>query len=242
MTITRNLIGSAVADTSNATSYTGPTGSLSANALVLAFVAVTDTGSSDPNTAGHHPTVNNNPWSLGSWTEEAAISLDFGSGNITGLFLFSNSTSSSAGSDSFDIIEDGNDDAYTGALITVVEFTDSGGSVPSLEQVATDTAASGNPIHNTLAALGGASWVEAAFVLDRNPPAGAVDSGWTESVDTGHDTPGRGIWQITSNGVTSDASPSGTWLSSDWIGIAAEIAQPAAASAGGHFGLLGVGN
>lgn len=232
MTITRTLLWSN-ASTSNTTNYNSSSASPAANALLLAYVIPSDTGSSDPTTAGHRPLVTNSPWGL-TWTEQTAarISRDFGSGNITAMFLYTATTGGSApGADTFDTQEDGANDAYTGMILLGVQYTDSSGSVPTLEQVVNDVeTGSANPLLNTLGTLGSSSWVEACFVLDRNPPAGTVDTGWTESYDNGHNSPARGAWLIHSNGITTDNTPSGTWTNSDYIAVGVEIAEPAGAT------------
>lgn len=228
MTITRTNLGF-LEDTANATTYTTASGASasgsvagSANQLVVAYVVNTDTITPSV------PTVANNPWGITVWTKQQDI-LD--AGGLTRLCCFTGTTGGSApGSDSFDIDASSNGGNQTGCIMWVDGYTDSSGSAPTyVQSVTAGPTTSGTP-SATLAALGTASWVTAGFQIGRLP-SGTPDAGWSELRDVSYASPATGLWVVSSEAVTSDNTPSGTWSSGSWIGIAVEVAEPAAVAA-----------
>lgn len=225
MTLTRTNLGT-LADTANATTYTTSTGvgssgaiAGSANQFIVAYVVLSDTITPSV------PTVTGTPWGVATWTKRQDILAGTGTER---LCVFTGTTGGSApGSASFDIDASSNGGNQTGCIIRVEGYTDDSGSAPTyVQSVTAGPTTSGTP-SVTLAALGASSWVIAAFMIGR-APAGTPDTGWTKLYDTSYATPNNGMWVISSEGVTSDNTPSGTWSSGSWVGIGVEIAVPTA--------------
>lgn len=203
--------------TANAQAYSSSSGSPSANALLIAWFTLTDTVTPAPGA------VANLPWGL-TWTARGNVLHPDG---LIRLRCFTAVTTSAPGADTFDVDASGGAGGnQTGCNIEVWEYTDGTGTAPSFVQVANDTG-SGNPLHDTLAALGARAQVACCFTISRNPPDGTPDTGWTERIDAGHLSPSVGVWLIDSGGVTTDNSPSGTWATGNFAAIAVEMQAPA---------------
>lgn len=225
--MSRSILGY-LHDTSNAAAYSGSSGSAVANQIIVAFVSVTDTVA--PGTMA----VANNPWGIAN-ANWAKVQEFLKADGLTRMACFVGTTGgSNPGADTFDVALSGGGGNATGCNMFVLGYTDDSGTAPTYVQSSTDEAGSaGNPLHDTLGALGAASWVAASFVINRSPPAGTPASGWAEpsaDADGGYTSPASGMWTIDSNGVTSDNTPSGTWSAGIACSIAVEIAQPAGAT------------
>lgn len=237
MTITRAQLGTLV-DTGNGTAFdTGTAGNGtasgaqdgSANQLIIAYVIVSDSNDADPSAI----TIVNSPWGISSWTPLQDDIYISGTNRYRVAAFAGTTGGSDPGSDTFDISVAAGTGSQTGCAIYVSGYTDDSGSAPTVAQSNIDSSgATTTPVIDTLSALGSASWVEGMFVILRNPPAITADGGWTEAFDNGFSAPAVGLAILHSNGVTSDASPSGSWSSGTLLGaIGVEIAEPAGGGA-----------
>jgi hypothetical protein len=95
----------------------------------------------------------------------------------------------------------------------------------AIVQIVTNRAdATSNP-NVTMAALTGShNGVAAAFMNQTNPFTGTAEAGWFETEDNGYNTPTTGGYCMYRN-TTTDNTPTVTAASSNWGGIAIEIAS-----------------
>lgn len=110
----------------------------------------------------------------------------------------------------------------TGFAIGVFEVTGFTTSSGVVKQVAYGGATGSDP-SITMASLNPNSGVFSAFMSNTNPFGGTPETGWTEHIDGGYDTPTAGTYFMY-RGSTTDNTPTVTAASSTWIGLAIEIA------------------
>src|SRR3990172_4517614 len=139
MTITRTDTAAVLNTTLNQNNYQSAAASPAANAFLSMWVALSDTVAPDD------PAVTNSPWAL-SWTKRFSVLHTDG---IKRLALFTATTTTAPGSDTFDILFTNN---ATGCLMRMTQWTDSSGAAPTLVQSVTDAnSAASDVLIDTLA-------------------------------------------------------------------------------------------
>ena len=201
-----------LAATNNASSYTTPSYTPSANALVLAVVIVSGTLVVQPTYSGNGLT----------WVAVSSTLNDAGGNRLTVFRAMGGSPTAGAGTVSVS-------GGATNCVVRVVEFTNVKTTGSNGEDAVVQSA-SANGLSATaavnLAAL--ASSTNAVFVASGNltvPYTGTPEGGFTEDYDGGAISPNTGLLTMYQLNAT-DNTPSITLTSQRWSIIALEISAP----------------
>jgi hypothetical protein len=106
--------------------------------------------------------------------------------------------------------------------VTGVDVTGTNGSNAIVQTVSNAADATANPSLTLAAIANGSNAVIAAFMRNSNPFNGTPESGWTEELDGGYNSPTTGGY-ILHRLTTTDNTPTVTASSGNWVGIAMEL-------------------